>query len=46
MELLEKVVLKQYALMHVVEGGSEVSQLHPLLPLAPLLYFECIVRKP
>jgi len=46
MEPLEKIVLKKYALMQVVEGGSEVSQLHLLLPLAPLLYFECIARKP
>jgi hypothetical protein len=46
MELLEKIVLKKYALMQVAKGGNEVSQLHPLFPLAPLLCFEFIARKP
>jgi hypothetical protein len=45
-ELLEKIVLQKYVLMQVAEGGSEVNQLHPLLPLAPLLCFECIIKKP
>jgi hypothetical protein len=46
MEPLEEIVLKKHVLMHVVEGGSEVGQLHPLLPLCPLLYFEYIAKKP
>jgi len=32
--------------MQVAEGGSEVSQFHPLLPPAPLFLFECSARKP